>query len=331
MIVKVSRGIAASLFALTLAARGVEAPATGHDPLEGVVDGVAAFVNDEAVTIRDVMIGLPVQLKAMAESPDFREKSRREAFAAAYKASLEAAIDRRLVLQAYQAGEQRIPEKAVAQFLQEMIETRYDGSVAKLQEDLAKSRMTYEDWKRMMEENIILRSMRQSFVTGNVHVSPNAIAAEYEARKEKLKTPETVNVLVFALADDDDFTAGYATFTNRLAAGEAFDKLARELSVDAMADAGGDYGFIVPEAVLASPLASAVSKLKDGEISDPIVLGSKRYVLYRKATQPAKALSLRDAREQIEAELHARESERLYTSWIDRLRESAVIRTFDPF
>ena len=37
----------------------------------------------------------------MAESPDFREKSRREAFAAAYQASLESAVERRLVLQAY--------------------------------------------------------------------------------------------------------------------------------------------------------------------------------------------------------------------------------------
>lgn len=330
MIVRASRGIAAALFALALLARGDEAPSAGNDPLEGVVDGVAAFVNDEAVTIRDVMVGVPSQLKAMAESPDFREKSRREAFAAAYQASLESAVERRLVLQAYEAGEQRIPEKAVAQFLHEMIESRYDGSVAKLQEDLAKSRMTYDDWKRLMEENIVLRSMRQSFVTGNVHVSPNAIAAAYAARKEQLRTPATVNVLVFALADDEGFAAGYAAFTNRLAAGEAFDKLARELSVDAMADAGGDYGFIVPEAVLAPALAAAVGTLKDGEISEPIALGAKRFVLFRKATEPAKELSLRDVREQIEAELHAQESERLYASWIARLRETAVIRTFDP-
>ena len=190
--------------------------------------------------------------------------------------------------------------------------------------------MTYDDWKRLMEENIVLRSMRQSFVTGNVHVSPNAIAAAYAARKEQLKTPATVNVLVFALADDEGFAAGYAAFTNRLAAGEAFDKLARELSVDAMADAGGDYGFIVPEAVLAPALAAAVGTLKDGEISEPIALGAKRFVIFRKATEPAKALSLRDVREQIEAELHAQESERLYASWIARLREAAVIRTFDP-
>ena len=140
----------------------------------------------------------------------------------------------------------------------------------------------------------------------------------------------TVNVLVFALADDEGFAAGYAAFTNRLAAGEAFDKLARELSVDAMADAGGDYGFIVPEAVLAPALAAAVVTLKDGEISEPIALGAKRFVIFRKATEPAKALSLRDVREQIEAELHAQESERLYASWIARLREAAVIRTFDP-
>jgi parvulin-like peptidyl-prolyl isomerase len=86
----------------------------------------------------------------------------------------------------------------------------------------------------------------------------------------------------------------------------------------------------VPAAVLAPALAAAVGEMKDGAISEPIALGAKRYVLFRKATKPAKALTLRDAREQIEAELYARESERLYASWIARLREAAVIRTFDP-
>ena len=325
---------AAAAFALVISAAGAESSAAGRediaDPLEGVVDGVAAFVNEEAVTIRDVMLGVPAQLKAMSETPGFREKSRREAFTEAYAASLEAGIERHLVLQAYRAGEQRIPEKAIAQFLHEMIETRYNGSVADLQEDLAKSRMTYDDWKKLMEENIVLRSMRQTYVGGNVHVSPNAIAAEYAARKDKLRTPERVNVFAFALEDDANFEAGYAAFTNRLAAGEAFEKLARESSVDAMADAGGDYGFIEPAAVLAPALAEAVAALKDGAVSPPVALGSKRYVLYRKATEPAKALTLRDVREQIEAELHAREADRLYASWIARLRAAAVVRTFDP-
>ncbi|MGI5867831.1 MAG: peptidylprolyl isomerase [Kiritimatiellia bacterium] len=331
MIVKALKRIVAALFAFVFAslARGAEASAAGNDPMDGVVDGVAAFVNDEAVTIRDVMVGVPAQLKAMAEQPGFWDKTRSEAFAAAYQASLDMAIERCLVLQAYQAGTERISEKALAQFLHETIESRYDGSVAKLQEDLAKSRMTYDDWKRIMEENIVVRSMRQSFVTGNVHVSPNAIAAEYEARKEDLKKPATVNVFVFALPDDDDFAAGHAAFTNRLASGEAFETLARELSVDVMADVGGDYGFIVPEVVLAPALAEAVNKLKDGEVSEPVPLGSRRYVLFRKASTPEKDATLRDVREQIEAELHAQEADRLYTRWIARLREAAVIRTFD--
>ena len=304
---------------------------TGGKPLEGLVDGVAAFVNGDSVTVRDVVAGIPDQLRMLAQDPAIREKSQQEVFALAYDASLEECVNKKLVLQDYWQGEQRIPDKAVLSSVNEFIEGRYKGDFSALLRELEKTRMTYDDWKAMMEEQIILRSMRQTYVGANIHISPNDIAAVYASRKSELKQPAKVNVLTFALADDASFEAKYAKFKERLAAGEDFGAIAKDLSVDAMAEAGGDYGWIVPDDVLSPVLAAAVKALADGSMSEPVKLGANRYIVFRKDSVPAKTLTLREAQADIERELYNQEAERIYDSWIKRLRGDAKITTFDPF
>ena len=296
---------------------------------KALVDGVAAFVNGEAITIRDVVTGIPDQLRLMASDLAMREKSQQEVFEMAFKTSLEECIDRRLIVQEYWAGEQRIPESALVKSLNEVIESRYNGDVAALQSDLAKSRLTYSDWKKIMEEQIIIRSMRQSFVNANIHISPNEIAAAYTGQKSQLTDPEKINVLTFALTSGDTFEDNLAVFRKRLANGDEFETVAKALSVDAMAEAGGDYGWIVPDDVLAPVLASAIKTLKDGEMSAPLTLGDKQYIVFRKASRPSKTLTLREAQEQIERGLYEKEAQRLYESWIGRLRSSAQIKRFE--
>lgn len=304
---------------------------TGGKPLDGLVDGVAAFVNGDSVTVRDVVAGIPDQLRMLAQDTALREKSQQEVFALAYDASLEECINKQLVLQDYWQGEQRIPDKAVLSSVNEFIESRYKGDFSALLRELEKTRMTYDDWKAKMEEQIILRSMRQTYVGANIHISPNDIAAVYANRKSEFKQPSKVNVLTFALADDASFEAKYAKFKERLAAGEDFGAIAKEMSVDAMAEAGGDYGWIVPDDVLSPVLAEAVKTLADGKMSEPVKLGANRYIVFRKDSVPAKTLTLREAQADIERELYNQEAERIYGSWIKRLRGDAKITTFDPF
>lgn len=311
--------------------KAVTGAAKDWKPLEGLVDGVAAFVNGDSVTIRDVVAGIPDQLRTLAQDAAMREKSQQEMFSMAYDASLDECINKALVLQDYWQGEQRVPERAVQNAVNEFIESRYKGDFSALLRELEKTRMTYDDWKAMMEEQIILRSMRQTYVGAYIHISPNDIAAVYASRKSDFKQPSKVNVLTFALADNDAFEAGYAKFKERLAAGEDFGAIAKDMSGDAMAEAGGDYGWIVPDDVLSPVLAEAVKALADGAMSGPVKLGSNQYIVYRKDSVPAKTLTLREAQADIERELYNREAERIYESWIKRLRGDAKITPFKPF
>lgn len=317
-----------SLFALVCVSFASVASLSAADEDTMLVDGVAAFVNGEAITIRDVVSGIPEQLREMATDPAFRDKTREEVFAAAYDAALEEAIDRSLIIQSYWAGEQRIPESALLRAMNEVIEARYSGNVAALQADLAKTRMTYSDWKKMMEEQIIVRSMRQTYVSANIHISPNEIVTTYANRKPELVEPEKVHVLTLALANDESLEKNVAQFRTRLDKQEAFESIARELSVDVMAEAGGDYGWIVPDETLAPKLAAAVKATQDGALSEPVELGQNIYILFRKESQPAKTLTLRDVQEQIEREHYEEEATRIYKHWTERLKNTAKIQIF---
>lgn len=317
------------LFALTCVsfASVISIPTADDETM--LVDGVAAFVNGEAITIRDVVAGIPEQLREMATDPAFRDQPREAVFAAAYAAALEAVIDRNLIIQSYWAGEQRIPESAILRAMNEVIESRYAGNVAALQADLAKTRMAYADWKKIMEEQIIIRSMRQTYVNANIHISPNVIATTYADRKSELIEPEKVHVLTLALANDETFEEKLTQFRSRFAANETFETIARDLSVDVMAEAGGDYGWIDPNETLAPKLATAITTTKDGALSQPVELGENTYILFRKDSKPARTLTLRDVQEQIERERYEQEAMRIYEHWTERLRNTAKIQVFD--
>jgi len=62
-----------------------------------------------------------------------------------------------------------------------------------------------------------------------------------------------------------------------------------------------------------------------------VELAGKNYNLSRAGTQPSKEISLREAQAEIERELYNKEAERIYESWIKRLRNGARIRTYDYF
>lgn len=320
--------ITVSLFALTCAAFASIVKTPAADDSTMLVDGVAAFVNGEAITIQDVVSGIPEQLREMAADPAFRDQPREAVFAAAYDAALEAEIDRNLIVQSYWSGEQRIPESAILRAMNEVIESRYAGNVATLQADLAKTHMTYADWKKIMEEQIIIRSMRQTYVNANIHISPRQIATTYADRKSELTEPEKVRVLTLALANDETLEEKRAQFHTRYDENEPFETIARDLSVDVMAEAGGDYGWIVPNETLAPKLAEAVNAAKDGTLTDPIELGQNVYILFRKDSQPARTLTLRDVQEQIERERYEQEAMRIYEHWTQRLRNTAKIQIF---
>jgi peptidyl-prolyl cis-trans isomerase D len=85
---------------------------------------------------------------------------------------------------------------------------------------------------------------------------------------------------------------------SRVKGGEAFDKVAREVSEDASAASGGDLGLFSREQMIGE-FSDAAWKLKVGEISEPVRTPFGFHLIRLTDIQAGKELSLEEARPQI--------------------------------
>ena len=219
----------------------------------------------------------------------------------------------------------RLPEHAIDRYAAEILQNRYNGNLQELQRQLAAQNSTYAEWRSRMEERMIVASMRQTFVDGNAQVSPNEIAAAWEARKAEFSKPARMHLRVVSVPAEDAEAA--ASFAARLAAGEAFDAVAADLAPGQ----DGDYGFVGEDNALAPPFMEAAAAVADGAAAGPVELGGKAYFVHRVASEGASTVSLSEAWETLREDLVSARRRELFETWTGRLRAAASIRETLPW
>lgn len=291
------------------------------------VDAVAATVNGESIALSDVQANLrpfvEAAHRAMPTEPDPDV-----VFRAAYANALADLVNRKLVVQQYRRGDLKMPDYAVDREAVERVEKLYGGDMHALQLELARAGLTYSEWKDMVEEDLIVRMMRQTFVNANVHVSPADVRRAWETNR--LAYVEAPRVHVAIAAFPAGATNGLAAFRSRLAAGERFDYLVSRPTAEERRLGAGDYGWIDPSAKLAPAFAEAVLALPDGGVSEPVSVDGLQYLLCRVESEKREEPTLEETWERIEEDLFNRQAEALYANWVGHLREDAAIREYPP-
>ena len=299
------------------------APA-GAAPAGGLVDGQVAVVNGRAITFSEVVRDVPLHaeaLRAEGAAPADAEAL----FRAAFRRALDEAENRELVLQKYEQGEMRLPEHAIDRFAAETLQTRHAGNLQELQRQLAARGETYAEWREGLQKQMIVMSMRQTFVDGHAAVSPNEIAAAYEARRAEFSRPARMHLRVVSVPAAD--TNAVAAFAARLAAGEGFGAVAADLAPGQ----DGDYGFVGGDNALAPLFMDAAAALADGAAAGPLELAGKAYFLHRIESEGAKTIPLAEAWETLRSDLLAARRRELFRAWTGHLRAAASIRETLPW
>jgi len=301
--------------------------AVSQAPASWRLDGVAAQVNGETITIAEVMN--EIRNSAWIElSPEERDAQLRKL----YGETLNAFIDRKLILAAAKAEERKLQGWVVDDREREIIDSRFGGDRTKLMSMLSERRILYNDWRQGIEEDLMLSAMRMEFVDKRIGVSPRDIRGYYETNRVSLHSPAGVRVglITLTVLDQDETVAQYgARALKDLDGGADFAATARKFSKDAHADQGGDWGFLDPAEKLAPPLVKALSELKCGEYSRLVELGGRGYIIKKVEEKQAVPLSLEDAWQLIDRRLRAQQGDALYRDWINRLRRRAFVRIFD--
>lgn len=304
-------------------ARAQQAPGGGK-----LLDGVAAYVNERMITIAEVMT--EVRNSVWVELP----KAEREAkLRELYMATLDAMIDRRLILDAARASKAQVAAWAVENRVQEIVDQRFGGDRAKLIAALTERRMTYEEWHASIEEDLTIQLMRYGQVERNVSIPPKDVRAYYTAHQNDFLSQGGVQVgmIVFAAAKDGSATLEEqgAKIIKALAGGMNFADAARAYSQDGKAAQGGDWGMVQPAEVFRPEIVAALAKLKVGEYSAAILLEDFGYIVRKVDEKKARPLTLDEAWPWVESRLRMQQSEQRYRDWVGRLRSRAYIKVYE--
>jgi peptidyl-prolyl cis-trans isomerase SurA len=321
--------LAAVLVART-AAGETSAPAAADADAPLLLDGVAAEVGDRTITIAEAM----VEARRLADVQDLPPAEAESRLRALYRQALDGLVERQLVLLTHARTGQKLQSWVVDKRVEELIEDRFGGDRSKLSAALARERMTIDDWRKRVEEELVLGAMRQNWVDQRAVVRPEQIRAFYATNAAAFRGTGTVRVAMIVLQPGEGETAeAFAGRVRRvqddLAAGKDFGETARRQSREPHAARGGDWGFVNPAEEFRPELARALAGLKPGQTSGPIATDAGTYILRKGAERPDGVQTIEDVWDEIDTQLRRRESARLYREWIGRLRQDVRVIVHD--
>lgn len=287
------------------------------------VDGIAAKVNNDVITVSEVVSEIR-RGGARVAGTDFK---------AAYSNAVESAINRRLILRSAADRKLDMPEWVVDNRVREIVKENFGGDMNKLRAALAQSRIDIADWRNQIRDEMIVQTMRFQLVERNIEATPAAMEREYQLHRERYVGEELSTVRVILLRPSSDakvpsVKARAEDILRRIKNGESFAELAMDYSADSHSEDGGLWKDVKPAEAFRPEIASAIAGLKPGETSPLVDLDGWGFIVRKESESKARELTFKEAYDKVAANVKREESARQFKAWMRRLREDAFIKIY---
>jgi len=300
-----------------------------------VLDGVAAIVNNDVVTISQVreLIGSRERgLREVYSGADLAEKVKEMRLAA-----LKDLVDRQLILQEFRKMQEKganIPDYVVDDRVQSIIREEFGGDRSAFVRTLQAQGYTVTRFKEIEKDKIVVQAMRQAKVNEDFVISPTQIQTFYNKNKSAYMLPEQIKLRMIILREgvSGDIPGGENKsqtadeIRQKLVGGAEFDRMAEMYSEDeGTRDNGGDWGWI-ERGTLNEQLSSVAFALRPGQVSPVVKLGDSYYIMLVEAKKNASIKPMSEVRDEIEKNLIQQERMKTQQRWLDTLRAKAYIK-----
>ncbi|MDQ2659027.1 MAG: peptidylprolyl isomerase [Verrucomicrobiota bacterium] len=300
-------------------------------PEPQVVDGIAAIVNGEIITMSQIrqVVGPREKLLRSQYTGEELAKHLKEIRAAALKDL----IDRQLIVQAFREEKFGLPVYFVDQRIKDIIRENFGGDRNTFIKTLQAQNYSLSQFRKDEYEKIVVSAMRGKNVKPAVVASPAKVQEYYRAHRDLFSSKEEVKlrmIMIPSKASEGNSASQKAMaeeILGKLAGGADFPRMAQMYSEDSTRDLGGDWGWIERK-TLAPELENIAFNLPVGKISNIVNLGGNFYILRVDEKRGGVTKPLVAVRSEIEKRMTQEESQRLQENWIAGLRQKASIRTF---
>lgn len=167
------------------------------------------------------------------------------------------------------------------------------------------------------------KALRDAFFAAKLKptVTDEAVRASYDEQAAKVESEERARARHILVASEEEAKDVAA----RLAKGEDFETLAKELSLDGSKEYGGDLGYFTAEEMVPE-FSKAAFGLEVGEVSDPVKTEFGWHVIKLEDRRKGGAQPYEDVENSIRMVL----LRQAVQDKLVELRESAEIEVFDP-
>lgn len=292
---------------------------------EKLIDGIAAQVDGRIVLVSDVLRSVRPQERAMREAG-----APPQAIAQLRADGLERLIEAKLIEGLVERTELYASDEEIDRTIAGIAEEN-GLSVEQLHASVVFHGLSVEAYRARIKGDFERRNLVNAMVGPQVKVEETEVRALFESRfAGQASQGEAVRVRQILVAYGEASGRGREQACDtvrdaerRVAAGEAFELVASEVSEVAPRD-GGDIGWLPLESA-ATWMREALEGLDAGDTSDLLVLPFGCSLLQLVERRELEPVSYEQAKPVLERELFERKLDREYRRWMEELRGRSYI------
>lgn len=259
-------GASLAVLACVTLAGPAPAPAQAQQRQPGAEERIAAVVNEQAITLSDVLGRLQLALvsSGLPDSPEARQRLLPQV--------LRLLIDETLQRQEAKRLNIAVTETEIEAELRQIAQ-RNRLSVDQFQDALRQAGVPISTLRQQVEANLAWSRLVQRRVRPTIQIGDDEINAFAERIRANAGKPEYLVSEIFLAVDDDANEAEVARLAERLVEqigqGASFPAVAQQFSQSAGAAAGGDLGW-VQQGQLEQSIDETLRQLRPGQFSRPV-------------------------------------------------------------
>lgn len=304
---------------------------TNEGPVITVIGGYAARAGSTVITYSDIDEAIAPFMQQLFQRYQGEELARQ--IRNARLDMRETLIEEALIKEEIKTLGFGLPPAVIDEEADRLIRDRFGNNHALLNKALAERRMTFEEWREDLGDQIALRMYYNQEIARKISVSEKTIREAYEQVKKDHFIPLKVKfraILINKGSSEEDRTVKKQqvdTVLQKLLDGADFAEMAKEFSEGIRADTGGAFPWKEPKEVHEA-LRPALRTVPTGQISDLIETDEEFYIVKIEERREEGHVPFEDLREEIEAEQLALEQNRLYVRLIERLASKYFVARY---
>ena len=294
-------------------------------------NGIAAMVEGDIITFSDIRREMgPIIPQVVRESRNREELNKNLDELA--REIMQNLIDRVLIVREYRKQDKfNIPQSIIENEFDDTLIRDFNNDRSRFLRYLKSQNMTIREFRKDLEEKIIVSVMRSQMRKSMSMISPEKIEQYYVENKIQFFQEERVHLrqIVMRASSPERVELTLQAARNviyELDNGARFADMVVQYSEDPRSDRGGDWGW-VQRSDIRKELADVAFALEPGTYTrDPVVIGNHVFILYVEDKRDEGIQPIEEVREIIEDRIMSSISREAQQKWVARLREGAYIR-----